>query len=118
MKSLEKSWILKGTIFIYFLLFDFNSSVLTYFSEDSDDDDSDEDKVSLSQTVYMSWSHRSDQLEHEYAFTAWVLSLVSEIHNDVLERLTGNMRENIEIVIAKLHIPPAQITRLSMKVTL
>ncbi len=109
---------LKGTIYIYFLLFDFNLSVVTYCSEDSDDDNSDVNKVSLSQAVYMSWSHRSYQLEHEYVITAWALSLVPEIHDDVIERLTGDMREKIETVIVKLHTTPAQIPRSSMKVTL
>ncbi len=92
-KSLEKSWSLKGTIYIYFLHFNFNLSVLTFFSEDSDDDDSDDDKVSLSQAVYISWSHCSDQLEHEYAIAACALSLVPAIRYGILERLTCDMWE-------------------------
>ncbi len=75
MKS-EKSWSLQDNIYISFLLSDFNLSVLTFFSEDSDDHDSDVNEVSLSQTVYMSWSDHSDQLEHEYAITTWALSLL------------------------------------------
>ncbi len=49
---------------------------------------------SVSQAEYMSWSHRSDRLEHEYAITAWAISWVPEICNDIFERWNGDMREN------------------------
>ncbi len=67
----------------------------------------------MSQAVYMSWYHCSDQHEHECAITAWALSLVPEICNDVLERLTGNVREKIETVINRLHTPPCPNTKVA-----
>ncbi len=63
--------------------------------------------------MYTSWYNRSDRLEHEYAITAWALSLVPEIRDDVLERLTGDMREKIETVIVKLHTPPCPNTEVA-----
>ncbi len=86
---------LKGKIVkIKFLISIFLVLHFFFLSEDSDDDDSDEQEDSLSQTVYMSWYHHSDPLEHEYALTVWALMLVPEIGNDVLERLTGDMGKN------------------------
>ncbi len=67
----------------------------------------------MSQAVYMSWYHHSDQLEREYAITVWALLLVPEICNDVLESLTGDMMEKIETVIVKLHTPPCLNTKVA-----
>ncbi len=53
----------------------------------------------------MSWSDRSKQLEHEYAINAWALTLVPEIHDDVLERLTGGMREKLKQWLLSFILP-------------
>ncbi len=42
-------------------------------------------------------------MEHDYAITGQVLSLLPE---NVAERLDGNTRMAIERVVTKLHIPP------------
>ena len=45
-------------------------------------------------------------MEHDYAITGWVLSLLPEIREDVAERMDGDARMAIERVVTKLHTPP------------
>ncbi len=45
-------------------------------------------------------------MEHDFAITGWVLSLLPEIREDVAETMDGNARMAIEWVVTKLHVPP------------
>ena len=56
--------------------------------------------------IQQSWSKRKHRLEHDYAITGWVLSLLPEIREDVAERMDGDARMAIERVVTKLHVPP------------
>ena len=83
--------------------------------EDNDDDEDDDDDDSASYTLTLSgkiewhWNHRKKRLEHEYAVTAWALCVMTDVREDVAQRLNdlgGKYRDSIEKVVSRLHQLP------------
>ncbi len=63
---------------------------MIFYLLDSENKNDDYQELSLSSMIQQSWSKRKHQLEHDYAITAWALSLLPEIRKDVAERMDGN----------------------------
>ena len=87
-------------------------------SSDDDDDDDDDNGMSdggeyggyeLGKKLLWHWEQRKSKIEHDYAITGWALSIMSDIHEDVCERIDSNnglYRSAIERVVKRLHLPP------------
>ncbi len=89
------------------VIFVFAMKNLTFFLSFSDDDEDDE--FTLGDAVCFAWYKRKNRLEHGYAVTAWALSLHPDIRADCMERLSidnGDLRRQMDEVVAKLHYPP------------
>ncbi len=80
--------------------------LMIFYLFDSDNKNDEYEDFSLSAMIQQSWSKRKHLLEHDFAITGWVLSLLPEIREDVAERMDGNARMAIKQVITKLHAPP------------
>ena len=52
------------------------------------------------------WDRRKKKLENEWSNTAWALSVMPDIWEDVKVRLTGVHRDAIGGLVKKLHLPP------------
>jgi hypothetical protein len=65
--------------------------------------------LSLSGKIERHWNHRKKRLEHEYAVTAWALCVMTDVREDVAQRLNdlgGKYRDSIEKVVSRLHQLP------------
>ncbi len=58
----------------------------------------------MSAMIKQSWMKRKKLLEHDFAATAWALSILPDICKDVRLHLDGDKRLAIERVLAKLHV--------------
>ncbi len=90
-------------IFLLFICF----CMLIKFSVDSFDE---EEPKRLWYAIQGSWTKKKSWLEHEYAVTGWVLSVLPKVYVNVASELTGLM---IEMVVERLHAPPCPNNQLS-----
>ncbi len=60
----------------------------------------------LSTNIYISWDKNKEKREHDYAITAWSLSLLPEICSTVSKSFDRDKKRIVESVIKKLHQPP------------
>ena len=87
--------------------------------ESSDDDDDNDDNgmsdggeyggYELGKKLLWHWEQRKSKIEHDYAITGWALSIMSDIRDDVNERINSNnglYQAAIERVVKRLHLPP------------
>jgi hypothetical protein len=79
-------------------------------SDDVNDGPEDEDEAvdfdGLGTKIKSMWANRKVNLDHDYAITAWILSVMPEVRKDVDARISGEHREAVERVIERLHLPP------------
>ena len=83
---------------------------LFFCSDDVNDGPEDEDEAvdfdGLGTKIKSMWANRKVNLDHDYAITAWILSVMPEVRKDVDARISGEHREAVERVIERLHLPP------------
>jgi hypothetical protein len=77
--------------------------------EDSEEDDANEDDVPAAITIgariLNAWQHRRKKLVSNYAITAWMLSPVEDIMADASTNHSGEDREAVARLLAKLLVP-------------
>ncbi len=64
------------------------------------------DEEAWSTNIFVVWNKRKEKLEHDYAITAWSLSLLPEICSDVSTSFDEKKKLIVEHIIQKLHHPP------------
>ena len=60
---------------------------------------------------------KSIEIEHPYSITAWALSVVEDVREDIVKRLSGVHRLAMEEVIKRLHLPPCPNPKVNLSET-
>ena len=62
--------------------------------------------MTLGYQIMFQYEQRREKVEQDYYISGWDLSVMPEVRDDVVERMTGVYRDSIERVVTKLHEPP------------